>query len=202
MRAEWIDAGTLKDLLTRTESFVDSHETHLQRAASMATGVSQETFRRRLVGRASVPDRMGRPTTQGGFAQSIQWFADDDEYVRFERDVLENIAPYWLIQEIGTGEQANIVDEGRAVTIKSQLGRQISRFLIWAEGGQYSPVGTTDQLMAYRDVRNAPYRQDLDNQRIGREIEGKHYVQQGGRVANAVYRQSLLSLAQRTFSKQ
>lgn len=221
-------------------------------AAAFATGVSQATFRRKLSGRPSVPSRPGRPSTGGSFPRLIRWEPesfDGIDFVQFQIAILENEAPYWLVQEIGTGESGRILDDSLSgvsyrgsqrgaakiqsqikggqspeggsgiVSVQSQTGRAISRYLTWAQATGNSAQGKTytfdvnvsegsgpqygtQQLMYYKDVRNAPLKMDLEPQRIKKEIEGKHYIRDGGRAGLGFYRDSLMSLAQQTFAKR
>jgi hypothetical protein len=231
MRVELIDNGSLTKLLRSVDDFRKKSDTALKRAALVATGLSQNQFRSTLgngkgKSRPTVAKRQGRPTTRGGFSKLIRWQEGGDGVVEFQRTTLEQAAPYWLIQEIGTGEEAvirsgNVGDqaaEAKAVRVKAQSGRPISRYLTWADvslrfagSGMTRTQGNYDvnrsgvvnqQLMSYKDVTNAPLKQDLEPMRIGKEIEGKHFIQMGGSVANEEYRASLLTLARDTFSKK
>jgi hypothetical protein len=227
MRVELTKSQSLTRLMRSIDKFNRSNEALLTRAAAMATGVSQDQFRKKLSKRPTVPERTGRPTTKGGFSKLIRW-QKDQGFVQFQQATLEEAAPYWLIQEIGTGEEAVIRSgspgerssllgapdmSGLAVSVKSQKGREISPSLTWAEvtgsGAQQQfeydvnlPDKRNQQLMSYRDVMNAPLKQDLEPMRIGQEIEGKHFIQRGGSIANQEYRASLLSLARETLRKQ
>lgn len=177
----------------------------MNRAEQEATTASRAQFHRSLSGRPHVPTREGRPTTGGGFGRIIRWKREErseGDFVAFQLAELQGRAPYWLIQEIGTGQTATILDTGEGRSVKSQRGRLISPNLVWADAqGNYDvPRGAQNQqLMSLQDVKNLPLRMDLTEIRIKKEIPGKHYIRTGGVQANEQYRTSLLDLARRTF---
>lgn len=102
--------------------------------------------------------------------------------VRLDLEALQRVAPYWLIQEIGTGKNATVEAPGRGqqgaqaimhdvlhvgpVKVKSQAGRKIPSGLVW------SGTGGNDQIVP------GPRTQPIT---IRREIEGKHYLRTGGK---------------------
>lgn len=210
------DSGRLKELRRAAREFEKSHDRAINRAVQTATTRSRAQFRSSLSGRAHAPARPDRPTTDGHFAQLIRWGRQDgragsmraassagDTYVAFQLEELEGRAPYWLIQEIGTGETATILDRGERRSVRAQRGRKIPRTMVWADaaGNYEAPRGDlgNQQLMSYKDVVGAPLKMDLEPTRIRKEIEGKHYIQAGGRQANEEYRATLLGLANRLF---
>lgn len=215
LRVEIIESGRLKELRDNVRQFEKGHERALNRAVQTATTRSRAQFRSRLSGRAHVPARPDRPTTDGQFAQLIRWdrqagrpgamrgaASAGDTFVAFQLEELEGRAPYWLIQEIGTGETATILDRGENRSVKAQRGRLISPNLVWADvAGNYdvprAPMG--QQLRTLKDVKGLPMRMDLEEIRIKREIEGKHYIRAGGMQANREYRTTLLGLAESLF---
>lgn len=233
--------GTLRNVRRDVAKFRQANKRVQAQSAAFATGVSRDTFKRKLSGRPSIPGRQGRPTTGGQFDRLIRWEAESSDgfdFVQFQIAILENEAPYWLIQEIGTGESGRILDDSLSgllargggpgqlpqggsgiVSVKAQSGRLISRYLTWSSatgsgsqqnytfdvnvssGSGQNQYGT-QQLMSYRDVRNAPLKMDLDPMRIKKEIEGKHYIRDGGRAGLGFYRESLISLARNSFAKK
>lgn len=252
MRVALEDRGTLRNVRKDVAKFRQSNKRIQAQSAAFATGVSRDTFKRKLSGRPTIPGRAGRPSTGGQFDRLIRWEAESQDgidFVQFQIAVLEQDAPYWLIQEIGTGESGRILDDSLSgvsykgtqrgaakiqqqlkggdrpqggsgiVSVKAQTGRMISRYLTWADAtgspgqqnysfdvnvsaGGGSPQYGTQQLMSYRQVRNAPMKMDLEPQRIKKEIDGKHYIRDGGRAGLGFYRGSLMSLAQETFRKK
>jgi hypothetical protein len=215
MRVELIDNGSLTNLMKKINKFNRTNDRLLTTAVNQATLQSQQQFQKELgngtgTSRPSIESdpKRGRKSTKGGFTKLIKW-RKYKGYVQFQRVSLEAAAPYWLVQEIGTGKDAVMYsgdDGGTSINIPSQQGRVIPGSLVWADAqGQYDtprPGVRNQQLMSYKDVIGAPYKQDLEPMRIGREIEGKHYIQRGGSVANAAYQTSLLSLAQDLFGKK
>lgn len=209
MQVELIDRGTLRDLKKRADEFAVEAEKHLKRAAQRATSASRSRFQTGRVGRHPVPSRVRRRSTMGAFARHIRWDVRKDDaeghsYVAFQKEELQGVAPYWLIQEIGTGNSATVLDTGERKSVKSQIGRRIAPTLVWADVDQnyQVPSGTrTEQLMSYKDVKNVPLMMDLEPQFIKREIQPKGYIREGGFRANAEYQANLLDLARRTFAK-
>lgn len=251
MRVALEDRRTLRNVRRDVAKFRQSNRRIQAQAAAFSTGVSRDTFRRKLSGRPSIPSRPGRPSTMGSFARLIRWQAENHDgidFVQFQIAILEQDAPYWLVQELGTGESGRILDDSLSgasykgtqrgaakiqsqikggqrpeggsgvVSVKSQRGRMISRYLTWAQAAgnpnqrNYTfdvnisrgagPQHGTQQLMYYKDVRNAPLKMDLDPMRIKKEIEGKHFIRDGGRAGLGFYRDSLMTLAQQTFAKR
>lgn len=211
MRVSLIDQGTLRDLLDGAQMFRREVPRQTQRAAQRATAISRSTFQSKLSGRPHVPPRPGRPTTGGQFPNLLQWTPQQTQegtFVAFNLGQLAGRAPYWLIQEIGTGRSATILNTGERVGVRSQVGRPIPRTLSWADASASYDVPLSErtrqapqQLMSVRDVKNAPLMMDLEPQRIRKEIEGKHYIRDGGMHANREYQLSLESLARRAFSR-
>lgn len=206
MRVWLSDSGRLKELHRGAQEMRKGNQRALNRAAQQATTRSRAVFQGSLSGRPHVPKREGRPTTGGGFTRIIRWQKEQRQsgtFVAFQIEELEGRAPYWLIQEIGTGKAATILDTGEGVSVQSQRGRLISPSLVWADAvGNYDVprLGSrNEQLMSLKDVKNLPLRMDLEDIRIKREIAGKHYIQRGGREANEQYRTTLIELAKRVF---
>lgn len=201
-------SNALRNLERNLRNFTKRHERAMNRAVQTATTRSRAQFQSRLSGRPHVPARPGRPTTGGNFGRMIKWQRErlgKHEYVAFQEEDLAARAPYWLIQEIGTGQSAMITDIQTPVSVRSQRGRRISPSLTFADAqGNYAPPqpGRQDQqIRSLSDVKMAPFRADLDAIVIKREIEGKHFIRDGGHQANDQYRSTLLSLARDTFRK-
>ena len=135
--------------------------------------------------------------------------------------------PPWLVQEIGTNQRAiqgeasatgNATPVGRPAknatyvkTVRSQVGRPIKGFLVWAtRGGQYTPPGaaTGQQLYLRSQVKGAPVRFDTSTNRyaanikIGKEIEGQHFLRDGGQAGFREYRSSVLAAARTQMRKK
>lgn len=202
-------SNALRNLERSMRDFTKRHERALNRAVQTATTRSRGTWQSRLSGRPHVPSRPGRPTTGGNFARMISWQRERQgkhQYVAFQKEALEARAPYWLIQEIGTGQSATILDTQTGVSVRSQRGRRISPTLVFADakGAYASPSASrrSDQIRSVSDVKNAPLQPDLEGIVIKREIEGKHYIREGGQQANAQYRDTLMTLARDTFRKR
>lgn len=176
-------------------------------AAAVATDESKYTFLRQLNARnrPHAAPRTGRPTTGGTFDQLIRWRPDGRGNISFDFQSLKRAAPYFLIQEIGTGQTANILNPQGTVTVHSQIGRTISANLYWAGGSGGSAVGprsgaSGDQLYAAAELNastlaRVPHRR----KRIRREIKGKHYIQSGGRAGYLQLRTRLTDEAKRIF---
>lgn len=174
-------------------------------AAKTATQVSRAVFTRQLGHRPVAQPRQGRPTTGGAFAQFIEWTPANNGTIGFDLQLLRGAAPYFLIQEIGTGKSATILNPAGTVAVRSQVGRQISANLYWATGAGANAVGARtganrDQLYLAAELNAAtlaavPRRR----KRIRREIHGKHYLQAGGRAGFLELRTRLADEANRIF---
>jgi len=159
-------------------------------AAKIATSTSRSVFQSRLSGRPLAPPRVGRPTTLGSFATLLNWLPDHrNNAVKFEVGAIKTAAPYYLIQEIGTGKTAQILKTANggsaAITIPSQRGRLIRNIdLYWSggPGGSPSPPGRgsgLEQLYLATDLKMGKFSRTR-RMRIRREIKGKHYLRDGG----------------------
>lgn len=111
------------------------------------------------------------------------------------------MAPYWLIQEIGTGMSAKVAagglgglrgGQGRSgpraagnVRVRSQVGRRIPSGLVWSG----NRVGQ-DQIVP--GPAEAPIV-------IRREIRGKHYLRTGGRAGFRLYEREMDDAFRRAF---
>lgn len=144
--------------------------------------------------------------------------------VRLERGRLDSAAPYWLIQEIGTGKSrrlAEITDKGSQrsveVAIPSQVGRKISRGLAWENGGRLHPPSRgryqKDQLTVSSGKVLHSQNQSRRKSQPGRafkitikkEIKGKGFVDTGIRAARLQYRAKMrneLTRGRRRFRKK
>jgi hypothetical protein len=197
-RIRFIDRQTLNRGIVRDLEVFDRGVRAATRvAAEVATSSSQKRFTTRLSKRPTIGPRPTgtRPTTQGTFASHIQWRPiAGGSRVGVAIGKLQNAAPYWLIQEIGTGNSAQVRTPGAAaqarggqgrdgprikgnVSVKSQAGRRIPSGLVWSGN---SPG--RDQIIA------GPWRQPIT---IRHEIEGKNYLRTGGRSGFAAYERGL-----------
>lgn len=131
-----------------------------KQAAEEATRKSRQVFESKRSQREFTAKRAGRPTTRGQFSSYIEWFPwPNDAGVGFDYGKLEDKAPYWIIQEVGTGksyqmlehlpgdEKPSVVDAG---SIKKQQGRLIPGGLAWGDssGNYHRPQHgrRTDQI--------------------------------------------------------
>lgn len=171
-------------------------------AAMRATSSSRARFLSRLQGRPTTAPRPGRPTTQGAFADHIEWSpVGHGHRVSAQIGKLQRVAPYWLVQEIGTGSSAKVATgglgnlrggQGRSgprlsgnVRVRSQAGRRIPSGLVWSG----NRVGQ-DQIVPGPAERPIVIRQ---------EIRGKHYLRTGGNAGFRLYEAELYQAWARAF---
>lgn len=172
-------------------------------AAKAATDLSRTTFQSRLSGRPLAPPRAGRMTTSGTFASNLVWDPDHaTNSIVFDQQLIRSRAWYFLIQEIGTGQSARILNPPGTLTVPSQRGRLIANsMLVWAPGpgAASSPPGRggLEQLYLVTDLNNATRRNR--RMRIRREIKGKHYLRDGGIEGFRVLSEGLKADAVRIF---
>lgn len=154
-------------------------------AAKIATDTSRSVFQSHLSGRPLAPPRVGRLTTGGAFASFVNWSPDHRKNnIVFDTAALQHRAPYFLIQEIGTGRTAQILNPPGTISVRSQRGRPIAINLYWAGGpgaAWTSPGrgGALEQLYLASDL-NMKSGVRTRRMRIRREIKGKHYLRDGG----------------------
>lgn len=184
-------ARAIMDLPNRASRFVRQVEDAAADAAQYATAVSQNQFRSNISGRPFAPARPGRPTTEGGFESLIRWeptTGNGTIGVRFDLGTLAARAPYWVIQEIGTGKGARVYGGHAAeYVIPSQIGRSISSHLRWASstlaaseaGSNIGINGAKEQLFLIQP--GSGFIKPRRKMKISKEIKGKHFVQAGGR---------------------
>lgn len=218
------DNGVLRRKLTaRCTKLVQADRAAQKAAAAEATAATRAAFTLRRP--SNVPARRGR-LASGQMLRSLHWSAGSE--VVFDIAEADKDAPFWIIQEIGTGKSATLRRGGQANprgrpavgatyvrTVPSQTGRAIPGSLVWASGpsGRYSRPGSArDQQLYLRGrIKSAPQRPGLDAFlrkpktagraiRITNEIHGQHFVQQGGTKAFREYRVSVLAAAQRAFA--
>lgn len=172
-------------------------------ASKAATDLSRSTFQSLLSGRPLAPPRTGRITTGGTFASNLVWVPDHrNNTIDFDQQRIRARAWYFLIQEIGTGQSARILNPPGTLTVPSQRGRLISPNLFWAAGPGAAPSapgrgGALEQLYLATDLNNATRRSR--RMRIRREIKGKHYLRDGGIEGFRVLSEGLKADAQRIF---
>jgi len=178
---------------------VAGHETE---AARVATNTSRSVFQSRLSGRPMAPSRPGRLSTGGAFASDILWQRGTVGSIEFD---LARLPFYALIQEIGTGQSAAILNPPGTITIPSQVGREISANLIWGSGpggvASRAQTGRRDQQLYYASDLNAKSVAALRRRkkRIRREIKGKHFIGDGGNAGFLELRTRLTDEAKRIF---
>lgn len=204
------------ELEKRVTELVDKVEQGAVAAAQTATSVSRAVYSAQEKGRPSVPARKMRSTTGGSFARHIDWNAhraNGEMVVDVDIAKLEAATPthyggpgYWLIQEIGTGKSAYIGGHApweRRVTVKSQLGRIIPFGLVWGDrGGVWRRASQKrygkDQITVAAQATRAPKRESAGV--IGREIEGKHFLRDGGIAGHNQFRTNALAVAKQAFA--
>lgn len=220
--------GPYRRLLENMKRLQEKHDEELARAADSATEVSRRTFASKRSGRPFAAPRRGRRTTRGRFESHIAWLdlPGPWSFVIFDEDELEDAAPYYLINEVGTGSRATRYrhkPDGTLVAepigFASQKGRYIKPGLVWADGGnavrpsrarygqdQLHPAarvsvaktsrGTTRRKRAAVNPLRTP------RVRISKEIEPKHYIREGGKAGYAQYSTSIRSAARNTFHRK
>lgn len=215
-----IDSGVFNaggELEKRLNEFVNKAEDGAQQAARVATTTSRSVFNSKVLGRPDVPDRPKRKSTHGRFADYIEWVAHrvngeivvDVDLARLDSatSMVDSTYPgYWLIQEIGTGKAAYIGGHGpweRRVTVKSQMGRAIPFGLVWGDAsGIFQQASAArygqDQLVAAAAATQFPNRHSAGV--IGREIEGKHFLRDGGLAGFTQFRANALAAAKQAFA--
>jgi hypothetical protein len=171
-----------------------------EKAAAEATTASKTAFESHLNerGRPHAPVRRGRPTTLGQFGSDIVWESAEGNVTLDMR----RLPRYALIQEIGTGESARILNPPGEVTVRSQVGRSISGTLAWSSGpggdvksGKRGASG--DQLYYASDLNHSGrWRRKM---KIRREIVGKHFIRDGGRAGFVKLRAGLIEEAGKFF---
>jgi hypothetical protein len=207
------------DLLVRNEKMAR------RQAAAEATKATQASWHYKRP--ADAAPRRGRSFSTGGqFPTFLEW-RDNGSTVAFDAQLANRRVPYWIIQEIGTGESARIRRGGESVQrgrptreeaavrsprIPSQIGRVIPSSLAFGtrEGGTYTPPGAATGQQLYLRKRlsggNLSFINEPSSQRhllvISREIEGQHFVQKGGTQGFRQYRTSVLAAARQAFAGQ
>jgi hypothetical protein len=112
---------------------------------------------------------------------------------------------YALIQEIGTGQSAAIINPAGSISVRSQVGRLISANLYWASGPGAAPVpasrGVSHDQLYYASELNAQAvaAARRRRKRIRREIKGKHFIGDGGVAGFLELRTRLTDEANRIF---
>lgn len=171
-------------------------------AAKQATVVSRATFNTNLNvrGRPYAPLRAGRPTTMGHFASDIIWALEGKGLIGIDLTQLER---YALILEIGTGESAKILNPPGELFIPKQYGREISAKLFWASGkrtpAKKAEGGVSGDQLFYASDLSTTKNVSPRKKHIHKEIEGKHFLQAGGRAGYLELSQGLVDEAKRIF---
>jgi hypothetical protein len=204
-------------LTERTQKLVQAEQDARKVAAGVATQTTRNSFR--YLRPANAPKRPGRESTGGQFRDELRWVARSgpDAPVEFDIRAADSKVPYWIIQEIGTGESATLRRGGAANpvgrpasgatyvrTVRSQRGRLISIGLAFASGprGVYSPPSAAHGQQLYlRSKLTGRFgrMRGVDQLVITKEIKGQHFVQKGGQEGFREYRTSVLAAARRAF---
>jgi len=189
----------------RLQNFAAAETAAQRQAAATATNVARASFKRK---RELAPPRPGR-SGQGNMTKGIQFsrVSPQQSFIQLRLGDLDKAAPHWIIQEIGTGQAANMMaaDENgprvsRAVTVKAQKGRVISSGLAWASQGRYVPPnsgGGTQNLFPRIGPSYAK-----GTMRIRREIQGQHFIQKGADAGFREYQTTVLAAARRELRKR
>ena len=185
----------------------------LRQAQVEAAHAANQTSLRKLKRRRPIASpRPGR--NDRSIRNTLRW-EPSGTGVKLNVNRLNAEAPHWIIQEIGTNETANVRTAGVKLPVgrprkgsttsrhvKSQVGRRISRRLVWADQAgnfaQYQPG--RHQLELASKVSGVPYRRKTIV--IGKEIEPQHFVRDGAKEGFRVYRQSVLAAARQTLTKK
>lgn len=191
----------------QVQKFKDAITAREAEAAKAATFTSRVTFDSRLK-RPIAPPRPGRPNATGGqFTSFLKWEPSKGHkgFIEFDTATMQKVAPYFLIQEIGTNRTATILNPPGQVTVRSQIGRTIPFNLYWASGpgGSASDARTGasgEQLYLAKDINAASLKNVRSRRkRIRREIKGRHYLQAGGAEGFRYLGQNLAADARRIF---
>lgn len=174
--------------------------------------------------RAETSESRGRAQAAGGLASHIRYQVNKNITVSLDRKKLDRATrvrkghPYWMIQEIGTGQSAayKTVDaqgevKSHSFAIKSQVGRRLPRGLQWHEGGgvYVPPLASvrTHQIEVF-DPSNTTLTEQQRFMRtrhqiqIRREIQGKHYIKRGTSRGAQVLRDELNQLLGKTLKSR
>lgn len=160
--------GTLggPDLNRRLKALVDADAAAMRMAARVATASTRANFSYR---REPIAPRAGRSSTGGRMKQHLLWTVRNGR-VEFDMAEADARVPHWIIQEIGTGQEARVGLIGgkeMSVEVPSQDGRDLPDGFIWAdgavslmsEGGKFQSVvgGTSRRVGASKRRVPAPF---------------------------------------------
>lgn len=219
--------GPYQRLLRNMEKLAETNARLLQESADTATKVSRKTFSSRRSGRPFTTDRPGRKTTQGRLESHIVWI-DGLDRVFLDEEELEDVAPYYLINEVGTGPSGaatrfrhdrnwNVIAD--RVEFPSQKGRYIKPGLAWGDSGSnYVPSrsGRYRQDQIHRAANLTIRRTGRSRRRggagvnplrtprvrISREIQPKQFIKEGAEAGYRKYGQPLRDAARATFDRK
>jgi len=211
--------GTLSRRMTeRTNRLLQGELSARSSAAKVATDVTRATWNSRGGKRPVAPARPGRSSTGGRMADHLSWRAQGgpDGQVVFDLAKADADAPQWIIQEIGTGARATVRRGGAANpvgrpasgasyvrTVQPQRGRRVAATLAFSSGprGSYTPPGAArgQQLFLAVQLKNGSRSRGF---RITREIQGRHFVRDGGEAGFLRYEQEVLKAARSAFAGQ
>jgi len=204
MSSQLIDAGMLgHQLRARAVGFQRDARRIKGTAAAVATAKSREVYTSALGPRPYVPPRPQRPTTQGGFASTIQWTATPGrDQVGIDIDAMEDAyggRKVWLINEIGTGTTA----QQRVGGTGDVRGRH--------KRGNRSVKAQTGRLIGKKRTGgglrfSGPFPGQVEvgfgtKVRIRAEIKPKHFVRRGAAQGFRAYERDLLTAARKAFRR-
>lgn len=179
-------------------------------AATKATAATRAAFT--PLRPQNVPGRAGR-AAKGRMINALEWKASS-KGVAFDIAGASASHPFWIIQEIGTGQRAAIKSAGvtnpkgrpsagatYSRSVKSQRGRLIPGSLAFGTGpsGTFTRPGArgNQQLYLRAQLKGAPVRPNALV--ISREIRGQHMVRIGGQTGFREYRKSVIAAARQAF---
>lgn len=197
------------EMTGRGNRLVKAAEAGAQNAARTATRNTGPHFRRM---RAMAPPRTGRKQT--GMAKKLRWVSKGTQVV-FDIKSADKTNPYWIFQEIGTGESATLLQGSAAnpkgrpkagatyvKTTRAQTGRPIRIGLAWGTGhrGAYQfpgqAAGQQLQIAKYLSGRPFPRARVV----IGKEIPGQGMVKFGGAKGFDMYLPACIKAGNDSFS--
>lgn len=207
---------------------LDTLERATENAAKSAAAEAQRVSKDKAKAiRPPAPPRPGRAQAPGALARAINWKAVGTDVV-LDRQALDKQVPWWVVQEIGTGNTAtaqsgedtdgpNRVGQGRPAKkntnvaggkhfkVKKQRGRLIPGTLAFGNaGGQWQAPKRgrrSDQLFPMSSLKGGPSGPGRPLV-IRNEIPPKRFIQTGAREGFRDYRNDVVAAARATLAKR
>lgn len=168
--------GLLATRLKQLQAAADKAATKAAREANSVSKTKAKAIR------PPAPPRPGRVQTPGALARAINWQVIGGDVV-LDRKRLDNVVPWWVVQEIGTGQKASAKygqnpelgnrsrgrpkkseinnPGGRHFSVRSQRGRRIPGSLAFGTGpgGKFEfPSGRRNQqLYLLSSLKGVPF---------------------------------------------